>query len=356
MILNVQISSPELTFQKETGKPYPLSNLKKGQLVTAKVMSVLSQNKARLLVSGQLVTAKTNLPLAPGAELALEVTQNKEGLSFRLSPASVLPSTSSTDSGISGSLVRSFGHIHGGLSELGKTQAPDIKNILQNIALKSGSRNDQFLPNLLENMGLALENKINTALTGSQGAAVQQMMDEMAKQDLKAAILSYTVLETDDGASTAMRGLSNALESFQQLNSQTGDANRFLLPFPVLVGEQFDFGQLLIDTGKKGAAGEENENRVIKIAFLMSLTALGNIRADFSILKKAITGRFLLEDRETRDYLNALVPELKHRLSLIDYEVRKIECQVAAPRELSSDALIQSVIEPLENSGFNLVI
>ncbi len=356
MIFNVQISSPELTLQKETGKPYSIPNLKQGQLVPAKVLALLPQNKAQLLVAGQKVIAKTDLPLTPGTELVLEVTQEKDALSFRLAPASVLSSPSSSNSDLSTSLVRFFGQIDELLPELGKTQAPDIKNILQNIALKSGTRDDQFLPKLLENMGLTLENKIGTALADPQGSAMRQMMDEMAKQDLKAAVLSFMTIETDDETSNTMRGVSNALESFQQLNSQTGDSNRFLLPFPVLVGEQFDFGQLFVDTGKKEAAGGDNENRVIQIAFLMRLTALGNIRADFSILKKAITGRFLLEDQETCDYLQSLVPELKNQLASLDYKAHKIECQVAVPKELSSDALIQSMIEPLENSGFDLVI
>ncbi len=350
MIFNVQISSPELTLQKETDKPYSTSHLKQGQLVPAKVLDVLPQNKAQLLVAGQKVIAKTDLPLTPGTEIVLEVTQDKGSLSFRLAHPSALSSPSSSNSGLSTSLVRFFGQIDELLPELGKTQAPDIKNILQNISLKSGARDDQFLPKLLENMGLSLENKIGTFLTDPRGTT----MDEMAKQDLKAAVLSFTAMETDE--SSTMKGISNALESFQQLNSQTGDSNRFLLPFPVLVGEQFDFGQLFVNTGEKGAEGEENESRVIQIAFLMRLTALGNIRADFSILKKAITGRFLLEDQETCDYLKALVPELKNRLASIDYKVHKIECKVAASKELSSDALIQSMVEPLENSGFNLVI
>ncbi len=153
MIFNVQISSPELTLQKETGKPYSIPNLKQGQLVPAKVLGLLPQNKAQLLVAGQKVIAKADLPLTPGTELVLEVTQEKDALSFRLAPESVLSSTPSTNSDLSTSLVRFLGQIDGLLPELGKTQAPDIKNILQNIALKSGTRDDQFLPKLLENMG-----------------------------------------------------------------------------------------------------------------------------------------------------------------------------------------------------------
>ncbi|WDP87253.1 MAG: hypothetical protein HUN05_20740 [Desulfobacter sp.] len=146
------------------------------------------------------------------------------------------------------------------------------------------------------------------------------------------------------------------MENLQQLNTQTGDSNRFVIPFPMLAGEQLDFGQLFINTGKKKNETQAGENRVIQIAFLMNMTALGRIRADFSILKKEITGRFMLEDQECCDYMNGLIPELKHQLISLAYRPGKIECQVAKPRALSADALIQSMIKPDESRGLDLVI
>ncbi|MEH0019903.1 MAG: hypothetical protein V6Z89_09620 [Desulfobacter sp.] len=202
-----------------------------------------------------------------------------------------------------------------------------------------------------------LDRTLDTFVAGirGQGGAVPAM-DSLVKQDLKAAVLHLMAMAVDEDGGGQMKGVSNALENFQQLNTQVGDSNRFLLPFPVFAGEWFDFGQLLIDTGKKGSDGEESENRVIRIAFLMKMTALGNIRAEFSILKKEISGRFMLEDRETSDYIRSLLPELESRLALINYSVKKIDCCVAPPKDFFPDVLLQSMVPPSENSGFNLVV
>ena len=59
------------------------------------------------------------------------------------------------------------------------------------------------------------------------------------------------------------------------------------------------------------------------------MTALGPLRADFSILEKTVAGRFLLENQDTCDYLEDLIPELRDRLSNIGYKTGKINCQVA---------------------------
>lgn len=464
MILDVRISSPEITLQKDAATPASVSDLPPGRIIRAKVLDSLAGNRMQLLVAGQKMTVKTGLPLAHGTEVLLETVRENGTLSFRLasspSPQTTTPAPNS-NSGISASLARFFEQINTDLPGLGKTQIPVVKNILGNLALKSGVRDDQFLPKLIENMGVSLERKLasfladnrgqpggpmvkqelksailqflsadatkgNTAAmkdifavlekpmdsflaslqegkpaadgfarqelksaimqfmstdaTGDKASGVKDIsgtldrtldtfvaglrgqgvagpaMDSLVKQDLKAAVLHLMAMAADEDGGAQMKGVSNALENFQQLNTQVGDSNRFLLPFPVFAGEWFDFGQLLIDTGKKGSDDEESENRMIRIAFLMKMTALGNIRAEFSILKKEISGRFMLEDRETRDYIRSLLPELESRLALINYSVKKIECCVAPPKDFFPDVLLQSMVPPSENSGFNLVV
>ena len=353
MIFNVQISSPELLPQKDQLSPSFAAGLKHGQSLTAKVVSAGPGNRAQLNIAGQHISAKTDLPLTPGTTLSLQVNRGDNGLiSLRLTPDALLSQSGATDSGAT--LGRLLQGIDQQLPQLGKSDNPGIKNILSSLALSSGTSNKDFLPNLLENIGISLESKFADFLGGAPQKDFQTFWQTMEKQDLKAAVLSIIQNSGDGEASGLMKAAANTLESFQQLNQQSSDTNRFLLPFPILTGEQFDFGQLLINTGKEGKAGEEN--RVIQIAFLMNMSALGGVRADFSIFNKAITGRFLLEDQATRDYMAALIPELKERLASIDYKATRIECQVGTPKDLSSDALVQSVTDFRSPSGFNVVI
>ncbi len=85
------------------------------------------------------------------------------------------------------------------------------------------------------------------------------MLKQLANQDLKAAALSLAGMENNSDKTTVLKHISNALDHFAQLNVKSGDSAqpqdgaRFLLPFPVWREDGFDFGQLMVDTGKTGA-------------------------------------------------------------------------------------------------------
>ncbi|MCG8687098.1 MAG: flagellar hook-length control protein FliK [Desulfobacterales bacterium] len=362
MIPGLPISSADILLSKDGEPSWSLLNLKTGQTVNAKVLDLVSPGKAMLLLSGQKVTAQTDLPLKPGMEIALQVTRDKG--SILLKPVVPLPQgaagSSAAQAGQTLSPALFFSKIAQAFPDLGSTKEPALQEILTTLSLKSGQRDDQFLPRILENLGLILEKKIGNTVATPDRSVLKPAMENLASQDLKAAVLNLISMESDDSAkSQTMRGIANALESFQQLNTQTGDSNRFLLPFPIWTNEQFEFGQILIDAGKKGT--ENEDKKVIRISFLMNMSALGAIRADFSILDKSVSGRFLLENQETCDYMRSLVPQLKERLSDIEYQARKIDCRVGESKSLAPTALVKAMAgngtsDAGSNSGLDVVV
>ena len=355
---------PEITVGRDAASLGALKGFKPGQLVQAKVLGMLSDTRTQLLVGGQKLTADTGVPLTPGQELQLKLIQEKGGVSFKLLQAPPPPSEPGPQSGVSLARVAS-----GILSfeKLGEDPGPVLGKILDGLALKSGERDEGFLPRLLQNSGLMLEKKIATLLFATDGAKPEAGMQKLAGQDLKAAVLQMLSKEfsADDADPVAgksqtralARSVASALENFQTLNTQPSDTQRFILPFPVLAGDQFNFGQLFLDTGKKGEQGEgDADNRVTRLAFLLDMTSLGSLRADFSILKKNLTGRFLLQEQSTCDYLSSLVPVLGQRLAAIGFQMGRVDCCVAEPSQLSPGALIQSMTDDSQVRGLNLVI
>ncbi len=361
MIPGLPISSAGILLSKDGEPSWSLLNLKTGQTVNAKVLDLVTPGKATLLLSGQKVTAQTDLPLKPGMEIALQVTRDKGSIVLKPAvPLAKAAGSGATQAGQTMSPALFFSKIAQAFPELGSTKEPVLQEILTTLSLKSGQRDDQFLPRILENLGLTLEKKIGNTVAATDKTVLKPAMENLASQDLKAAVLNLISMESDDSAKTqTMRGIANALESFQQLNTQTGDSNRFLLPFPIWTNDQFDFGQILIDSGKKGT--ENEDKKVIRISFLMSMSALGAIRADFSILDKSLSGRFLLENQETCDYMQGLIPQLKERLSEIEYQARKIDCRVGEPQSLAPTALVKAMAETGtsdsgSNSGLDVVV
>ena len=249
--------------------------------------------------------------------------------------------------------------------KLGRDPGPVLRHVLEGLALKSGKRDEPFLTRLLSNGGMMLEKKVASILVAGDGGKPEAAMQKLAGEDLKAALLRIISREAHadslsggkSSSASLARAAVSSLEHFQSLNSQPLESQRFILPFPVMADDQFNFGQLFLDTGKKESGKDrDSENRVIRLAFLLDMTSLGGLRADFSILQKSVTGRFLLQDEATCDYFKSLMPFLGQRLSSVGFQMGRVDCAVAEPRQLSPGALIEAMTAQKEVRGLDLVI
>lgn len=358
-----------------------IMNLKPGRIVNAKVLDVTSQNRIQLLVDGQKLTVSTQLPLARGMEIPMKVVRSQDGIVLKPVSTSSAPvstetagptlkigrpdsnSLSGTEKSFQTNAFQSFSLVKmfQGLNALSQTQEPILNDILMGLSLKSDVRDDQFLPQIIKNMGLSFEKKLAAGLEDAPDKkTVAHVIKQLADQDLKAASLSLAGMESDPSKTTVLKHISDALDNFAQLNVKSGDGAqsqdgaRFLLPFPVWREDGFDFGQLMVDTGKTGTAN--TGKKLLSISFLLNMTALGPLRADFSILDKTIAGRFLLENQATCDYLTPKISDLRQRLSGIGYQAGNIDCQVARPEQIAPTSLILSMKAPDDMQGLNIVV
>lgn len=357
MIPSLPFTSLKITGgNPEQSKLSDVINLKPGRIVDAKVLDV-TQNRVQLLVGGQKLTVSTQLALTRGMDIPMKVVRSQDGIVLKPVPTPSTPVSTQTTAFQSVSPAKIFQ----GLSALSQTREPLLNDILTGLSLKSGVRDDQFLPKIIENMGLGFEKKLAAGLEDAPDKkTVAHVIKQLADQDLKAAALSLSTREGDPGKTSVLKHISDALDNFAQLNVKSGDSGqnqdgaRFLLPFPVWQEDGFDFGQLMVDMGKAGAAN--TEKKMLSISFLLNMTALGPLRADFSILDKTITGRFLLENQATCDYLTLKISELRQRLSGIGYQAGNIDCQVARPEQIAPASLILSMKAPDNMQGLNIVV
>ena len=367
-----------------------IMNLKPGRIINAKVLDVTAQNRVQLLVGGQKLTVSTQLPLTQGMDIPMKVVRSQDGIVLK--PFTTPPSPTSTDTArpavnterpmasvpttlpnsnavnrteksLQTASFQSFSpaKIFQGLGALSQAREPVLNDILMGLSLKSNVRDDQFLPKIIENMGLSFEKKLANGLEDAPDKkTVAHVIKQLAGQDLKAASLSLAGMESDPNKTTVLKHISDALDNFAQLNVKSGDSGqsqdgiRFLLPFPVWREDGFDFGQLMVDMGKTGTT--KTEKKILSVSFLLNMTALGPLRADFSILDKTITGRFLLENQEICNYLTPKVSELRQRLSGIGYQAGNIDCQVARPEQIAPTSLMLSMKTPDDMQGLNIVV
>ncbi|MCP4020504.1 MAG: hypothetical protein GY729_01560, partial [Desulfobacteraceae bacterium] len=229
MIEKILISSSELIIKKELGKETSLPLLKKNQGDNAKVLQLLSQGKAALLVNGQKVVAKTAMFLTPGEEVQLKVIQAKDALVLKLLGPVNRMSTNQL------SAFASLFSKTGSLSEIAGTKIADLKDLLYDISLKSDKRDDQFLPRLLNSSGISWEKKVASLFRETGFELSKPNLEQLIQQDMKGSALRQLMsgaMGKTDGLN-AVSNFSETIENFQLLNHQTAESGRYLLPFPV---------------------------------------------------------------------------------------------------------------------------
>ncbi len=178
----------------------------------------------------------------------------------------------------------------------------------------------------------------------------------MVAEDFKGAVSKQALSPGTgtDAKSSGAAALVQTLENLQLLNNQSAESGRYLLPFPVLADAGFTLGQLLVDVGEDKDTAPEK--KMIRVSLLLDMTRLGPVRADVSILDKAVTGRFLLENEDTRAFVASMIPDLKKQMADNDFQLLKMDCQVAAPADITPDCLAKNLFNSRDDQVLNIVI
>ncbi|SDT85787.1 hypothetical protein [Desulfobacula phenolica] len=353
MITGIHVSSSQMVIHNEDDKKHTLPDLKKNQMISAKVLKLLPRGNAQLLINGQKVVAKTALLMKPGEQVQLKVLSQKDDIILKL----IGPVQKMTTRQIS-SLVGFFSN-NESIPDTTGIKIKNVKELLYDMALKSDEPDKTFLPKLIEKSGMLWEKKVAQLLLGNDlSPGIKDKLDMLLKQDIKGNILKE-LSGANPGKFEALKtaaAFSETLENFQVLNHHSSDSGRFLLPFPIFNESAFSFGQLLIDTGDKTKKDNKDADKLIQLSFLLDMSRLGPLRADFSILKKKMTGRFLLKDEDTCKYVESMIPELKTRLAGIDYQAHQITCINAEKNDIHHSSLIETLIKDRDDQVLNIVI
>jgi len=128
-----------------------------------------------------------------------------------------------------------------------------------------------------------------------------------------------------------------------------------LLPLPFFLNDTLKFGQLFIDLDKDFTKERETGEKAIRVAFILEMSQLGHLKADFSMYKKSISGEFGVENEEIQKLFNQLIPDLTQSLEDKTYDVKRITCSVISSGELAGTSLTDMVTDN-PNGVLNIVV
>lgn len=369
----ILVSSSEVVLEQRPEGKFPLKHFAKGRVVSAKVLQALSGRRALLMIGGQKVSAKTFLPLQTGQTILLKLQQTGDQLVFKFAgqPGEMAESNPRLSMETFGSFANTkpyamLAQLLDGLEtqKAGDPEGPlrhlaSLKDLVTRLSLNSSEPPTRgFVKRLMGGSGLLWESKL-AALVSRGEAPTPAAVDRLVAGDIKATCLQLLSGAGGTLSETLTEQLSRMLEGLEQhqlLNQHLlENEGRYLLPVPLWDQRFLKFGQLLLDLGGRKEGGE-GKDRVVTVSFLLSLSQLGEFRADFSILKTGLTGVFGVADEAARELVTRHLPELRQKLQDHGYSVHDISCRVLEPRQLSEMSLVAQALAPPSNGFFNLVV
>jgi len=213
------------------------------------------------------------------------------------------------------------------------------------------------LNRLIETSGLKWEHKL-AAFFSNNTTLSPEKIQELLNHDMKALSMKAASQVPADQQATlqSMRSFSEGIENLQLLNQHLfEESGRFLLHLPILFDGTLNFGQLLIDLNQSQDS-KNQDDRPLRISFLLEMTSLGEFLADFSILKNQIIGSFGVANQEIQAFIKENLPGLESKLSAHGFDVTPISCKVLSPETLAGTSLIEKALSDSGQGVLNIVI
>ncbi|MBF0101543.1 MAG: flagellar hook-length control protein FliK [Desulfobacterales bacterium] len=360
-ISKILISSSDVILDpKQSHKSNSLS-LQKNQVVEAKVLKKMDSSLTELSMLGKRVIAKTYVPLKEGDQIQLQNASSDTKNVFKLISQTQSNTTESTTLWLKqGVCLRPYEtllSLFEKFNSAGQVSSPKLKaallgierlqTLLRKLALDSPIPDSSYVKRLIEGSGLLWENKLNQMI-GNIGKFDTVTQKEWVNNDIKAQLLQMLneVHDVEDQDISLIQEALESLEKYQVVTKYQSDSTRrFLFPLPFLSMNQIQLGQLFIDLGKQPNEDTPRTERMVRIAFLLEMSELGKIRANFSLLKKQIQGYFEVTSSEIATYIQESLTMLNSRLEQQGFHPTRIECQIVDDEILANASFVDELID-----------
>jgi len=333
-------------------------NLSKGDVVNGQVLKNFASGDILLLIHGKQIKAQTRIPLPTGMHVSLKLSSAKGLPTLKLIQAQEthLQGRKINLPTIQGAIENNvWGLLYDALDdEMLSQDHSDIKSLIEKISqLVFTHPGGEGLKALIDASGLTWENKLADVLTKS--ALTSDLMEVLNSGDLK-GLISKVVMNTK-GSDTVLQALLSALDNIQLLNIHGNNQARLLfLPLPLqFIHGTIGLAQVLVQFPQEGTSKErgKKEDSQYKIVMFIELSSLGPIRTEIVLTGIKIQGRFLVQQKNALECIDAHIPSFMDTLNERGFSIDYMGCQ-----QVKSDIVKQSLVNeifPREGSSICVV-
>jgi len=329
--------------------------LLKGEVVQARVLESYSLGRALLLLKGQQMDARTQVPLTKGNVLSFKVQAlfptpilkiiGMPKAHADVVNASVLRAAVKQNvwkmvmdylpqSGLPGEASNSFRKLMSSLSmRLFLTSPPDLLEVL------------------IEQSGLTWESRLRKALRGKRIGG--NGLNKLAAKDLKGLCSKFIPLDEEENG--PLQRLHSAIQNVQLLN-KFGLAQKRMLFFPI----PFQFpdglstvGQLLIElpqeeNDEQGSTHNDGKGS-FQVTFLLELSRLGPLKVDLTLRGKDVWTTILITREDARVLIENALPSFRARMKEAGLSIHSLECR-CRESEIVTRSPMEEILHQEDNS------
>jgi len=350
----MEISDPKalgikISLQTESHSNTPLP-LTKNEVIAGRVLKVLPEGKAALLIKGRQVIAKSPHPLTQGKLLSFRVENMLPYPTLKLLAGPLRESggvnvsmvMSALKENLWESLFKNMEHYG-----LPKGDLAQFRALMNDVTWRLFTEsNPDLLRVLIAKSGLGWEAKLRKAALngGPKGGAFKQLIEG----DLKGMVSKLLGQQDRDGV--LLKRFVSMIKNTQRLNLAGPEpVRKIFLPIPIQIPQGiFTVAQLLIHLPQQGDQGSPSEKRkrdLFRISFLLELSRLGPFRVDLTVKGKEITGTFLLSNENARRVFENNLPLFIDRMEEKGFIIRRLTCHLKDPEKVTRPLVSEMVQE-----------
>lgn len=220
------------------------------------------------------------------------------------------------------------------------------------------SNHGEFLQRFITGSGMMWENRLRSFVLS--GDHMTNSLEELTAQDLKGLamrILAEGLTNKSIPGETISR-LVDSLEQLQLLNqSSLQSKGQLYFTIPVRFDEQFGFAELLVRLPNrgKGEGSETEDDKVLTASLMLEMSAIGPLRADVSLFKKAVRVGFLVCDETVPSLINDNAPALREQLERHGFHLQEIACRLQEANVLARTSLAEEFVDS-EGCQIHLIV
>lgn len=321
--------------------------LRKGAVLRGKVLKATGPGSVLIRIGGRVVTARTHVPLKPGAKILLGVQQNHGPVVLQVLPNSpgrpFAPNIAAIFSAIGGNFWKLLlSHLdHTGTDRKGTAQ---LKKLMSKLILELGGQPvPDRVKKLMDRSGLLWEAKLRQLIRRNGAGKID--WPSLVENDLKGA-LARSMTDPQNKDTVIIGRLFTAIEQLQLLNHNGRlEDGRLFLPLPIRLPDgEVTIAQLLIYPDAD--ASDEKPDRSaggFRLLLVLELTELGPLRVDLSLNNQRIRAGFMVAREPARQAVANELPLLKERLTDRGFSFEYGGCLLRDAQSVSQSPLIDCV-------------